>query len=352
MTPLRVAIDGTSLARDRRGMGRYARGAIRGLLAVAVEVTFLTDDARARALLREEFPTAAVASRRTAAARGAYDAAWFPFNGMRFPCAAPVLVTMHDAFAFDEPARGLIARLREQRPIRRAARRAAAIHTDSEWSRTRLVRHLPFAAAKIAVVPLAPDAAFTLAPEASPPAADPPYVLFVGGREPRKNAAFFVDAFRAAFGGAREARLVLVGDLSDDANAILAAGDIAYERVRPNDAELAALYRGARVVAVPSLGEGFGLVAVEAQACGAPVVAADASALPEAVGDAGIVLPPADRAAWVATLRAIVRDDALFAELRARSAARWDGRARDGAARSVLATLRTIAGHGRVDDPA
>jgi glycosyltransferase involved in cell wall biosynthesis len=177
-------------------------------------------------------------------------------------------------------------------------------------------------------------------------------VLFVGGREPRKNAAFFVGAFAAAFGGTREARLVLVGDLSADAEAILRASDVACERARPNDAELVALYRAARVVAVPSLGEGFGLVAVEAQACGAPVVAAAASALPEAVGDAGILLPPDDREAWIATLRAVVRDDGMFAELRTRSAARWSGRPRDGAARSVLATLRAIAGRGRVDDPA
>jgi hypothetical protein len=70
------------------------------------------------------------------------------------------------------------------------------------------------------------------------------------------------------------------------------------------------------------------------------------------VGDAGVLLPPDDREAWAAAMRAIVRDDGMFAELRARSAARWNGRPRDGAARSVLATLRAIAGRGRIDDPA
>jgi glycosyltransferase involved in cell wall biosynthesis len=61
--------------------------------------------------------------------------------------------------------------------------------------------------------------------------------------------------------------------------------------------ELIRLYRTATLVAVPSTYEGFGLPAAEAMSCGAPVVSTTAGALPEVVGDAGILVPPADPAA-------------------------------------------------------
>ena len=79
--------------------------------------------------------------------------------------------------------------------------------------------------------------------------------------------------------------------------------------------ELAALYRLAAVVAVPSRYEGFGLPAAEAMAHGAPLVAATAGALPEVVGDAGVLVDPDDVAAWAAAIAALVGDDAERARL-------------------------------------
>jgi glycosyltransferase involved in cell wall biosynthesis len=61
--------------------------------------------------------------------------------------------------------------------------------------------------------------------------------------------------------------------------------------------ELIKLYRTATLVAVPSTYEGFGLPAAEAMSCGTPVLSTTAGALPEVVGDAGILIPPADSAA-------------------------------------------------------
>jgi len=67
-------------------------------------------------------------------------------------------------------------------------------------------------------------------------------------------------------------------------------------------AELVRLYRSATLVAVPSTYEGFGLPAAEAMACGAPVVSTTAGALPEVVGNAGLLVPPADSAALAAAI--------------------------------------------------
>jgi glycosyltransferase involved in cell wall biosynthesis len=72
--------------------------------------------------------------------------------------------------------------------------------------------------------------------------------------------------------------------------------------------ELIQLYRTATLVAVPSTYEGFGIPAAEAMACGAPLVSTTAGALPEVVGDAGILIPPADSAALTAAIAQLMED--------------------------------------------
>ena len=76
-----------------------------------------------------------------------------------------------------------------------------------------------------------------------------------------------------------------------------------------SDAELATMYAGAEALLVPSREEGFGMVALEAMACGTPVVAVDRAPLPEVVGSAGIIVPFDDVAAMSAAVTRL-RDDA------------------------------------------
>ena len=71
-------------------------------------------------------------------------------------------------------------------------------------------------------------------------------------------------------------------------------------------AELVHQYRMASIVVIPSIYEGFGLPAAEAMSCGVPVVSTTAGALPEVVGDAGILVPPADVKALVDAISALV----------------------------------------------
>ena len=78
--------------------------------------------------------------------------------------------------------------------------------------------------------------------------------------------------------------------------------------------ELVRLYRTATLLAVPSTYEGFGLPAAEAMSCGSPVVSTTAGALPEVVGDAGILVPPADPAALAAAIAQLLDDPAKRAE--------------------------------------
>jgi glycosyltransferase involved in cell wall biosynthesis len=85
---------------------------------------------------------------------------------------------------------------------------------------------------------------------------------------------------------------------------------------------LDALYQRATVCAVPSRYEGFGLPALEAMARGCPVVASDATSLPEVVGDAGLLVPPQAVDAWTDALVDLVGDATARAALSARGVAR------------------------------
>jgi len=104
-----------------------------------------------------------------------------------------------------------------------------------------------------------------------------------------------------------------------------------------------ALYAGAAAFLFPSLYEGFGLPPLEAMACGAPVIASNASSLPEVVGDAGILVDPRDAGAWVDAIRAVLSDDARRAAMRERGIAQSKKFSWDRAADETLAVYRSVA---------
>ncbi len=122
---------------------------------------------------------------------------------------------------------------------------------------------------------------------------------------------------------APDERLIVVGDIADGAKALLEARNVPHAIVRADDAALRALYRQAALVAVPSLAEGFGLVAVEAMACGAPVLAANRASLPEAAGGAALLIDARDPAAWAAAIRRVFDEPEYRAQLAAASLRRF-----------------------------
>jgi alpha-1,3-rhamnosyl/mannosyltransferase len=138
-----------------------------------------------------------------------------------------------------------------------------------------------------------------------------PYVLTVATLEPRKNLRVLVDAHRLADA---PTLLAVVGGAGWGEQPSL---DLPGIRLlgRQSNEELARLYRGAAVVAYPSLFEGFGIPIIEAMASGVPVVASSHASMNEAAGDAALRADPDDPAAWA---RALVEAAARREELGSR----------------------------------
>jgi glycosyltransferase involved in cell wall biosynthesis len=151
-----------------------------------------------------------------------------------------------------------------------------------------------------------------------------PYVLCVATQEPRKGLDTLVSAFaRLPRSGTDGARLALVGPSGWLDRHLVDAGEESRlgDRLRRlgvvSDAELRALYAAARVLAVPSRHEGFGLPVLEAMAQGTAVVCADIPALREVSGGAAELVPPGDADAWAGALAGLLADDGAVDRLAA-----------------------------------
>ena len=148
------------------------------------------------------------------------------------------------------------------------------------------------------------------------------FLLFVSTIEPRKNVPNLLRAFRLLLDNYHpKAKLLLAGEkgwLSEEAFELadeLGLGEDALFLGRVSTEELLWLYNGARALVAPSLYEGFGLPPLEAMACGTPVVTSNLSALPEVVGDAGVLVDPRDVDALAVALWRILSDEQLRASL-------------------------------------
>ena len=154
------------------------------------------------------------------------------------------------------------------------------------------------------------------------------YLLHVGTIEPRKNLNRLLEAVHRLRKAGEEIQVVVVGSKGwlfegffealeelDQGDAVILPGYVP-------DADLPAVYCGARLVAVPSLYEGFGLPVLEAMACGVPVVCSHASSLPEVGSDAARYFDPTDVAAMADAIMAVWRDETLRDDMRRRGLAR------------------------------
>ncbi len=233
------------------------------------------------------------------------------------------------------------------------AHAAELVLVYSEHTRRDAAARLGLDADRIRVTPLAADPAFRPVGDRGEIRGvvsaygldDRPYFLAVGRLEARKNLVRAVEAmalFRRANPEFRH-RLVLAGERAWNSGAVFAAiereglsGEVRHlDFVTAGD--LPALVAGAEALIHPSLYEGFGLPPLEAMACGTPVIAADATALPELVGDAGVLVDPHDAGALAAAMVRVATD----ADLRRGLVARGFDRARqytwEMTARSTLA---------------
>src|SRR5207247_8189136 len=180
----------------------------------------------------------------------------------------------------------------------------------------------------------------------------PGYILSLGTREPGKNRLTLLQAMSRLVNTGRDLHLAVVGQQgwrSDEEEAAVEAlgliGRVHFTGYVPQ-ADLSALYNAASVFVFPSLHEGFGLPALEAMACGTPVVTSDRSSLPEVVGEAALLVDPLDTGALAAAITRLFADEGLARELRERGLARARLFSWEKTARAVQAVLAEVVARG------
>jgi alpha-1,3-rhamnosyl/mannosyltransferase len=334
---MHVAVDAHNLVADRRGIGRYARAVLSRAMR-APETTWTLVVRRFfpdRGALGDAVGGAPFRLARTVP-RDA-NVVWFPWNGTFLRSDAPAVATIHDCTPFAYPAPTARLRATEQQPFLRTAATAAHVLVQSHFTATEVTRWLGVTPDRITVAPLAADPSFTPGTLDLLPSAlrGRPYVLCVGAHEERKNTATLLAAFARAF--AADAMTLVCTQPPPGAPPATVVIDA-------TDRTLAALYRGATFVAVPSLSEGFGLPLLEALACGAPVLAARTSALPEVGGDAVLWIDePRDVDAWAAAMRRLAADGTARARLAALGPAHAATFSWERCTATTLGVLRAVA---------
>jgi glycosyltransferase involved in cell wall biosynthesis len=396
---MRIGVDGACLA-NGRGYGRFTRELLRALVGTAREHQFVIyADRDSLASVQLEAPNVSVVRVRQsvapahAAAADGYrspldmlrlthvvwrdrpDVFWSPsvYTYFPLPPGLPSLVTIHDTIAerFPEltmPTRR--ARLFWNAKVRLALWQATLVLTVSEFAAREIEEILGVSRDRLRVAGEAAASTFrpgsaTEAREAARAAGVPDgasWFTYVGGFTPHKYVDRIVRAHAALVAEShRDGRpapcLVLVGTTSSDNfhgvgsginEAIADCGTaelVKWTGFLPDEA-LRHLLTGTSALLLPSENEGFGLPAVEAAACGAPVVATTASPLPQLLEGGGFFVAPGDTAALLSAMRALLdphERDRLGAVALER-AARLTWRA---SARATLAALDDVAGIGR-----
>jgi len=359
---VRVLIDYRPALRDRTGVGEFTHQLVKALVSThladpsgrPLEVTLFSSSWKDRFRLPSELAGAAVVDRRVPVR--VLNLAWHrlgwplaeTLTGQTFdvthslhPLLLPSrraahVITIHDLNFLAYPGRTR-AEIRRDYPVlaRRHAHRADRIIVPSRFTAAEVERVLEVPIDRIAVCsPGAPE----WSPRQSHVATDG-YVLFFGTLEPRKNVGGLLDAYERLLGRRPVPELRLAGKESEEARPWLdrisrppLAGHVRHiGYVDPSQRR--ALYEGARVLVQPSFEEGFGLPVLEAMTLGVPVVAADRGALPEVLGDAGLLVNPERPDELASAIERAIDDDSFASAaaakgvLRARQF-RWDHMAR------------------------
>ena len=337
---LRVAVDGTPLLGARTAIGHLTSRLLEELAARGdIEVSAYAVTARGRDMLAGAAPRgvrAATAPWSAKLVRELWQRGSWPrierwtgpvdvvhaTNFVAPPARAAVVVTVHDVTCVRYPELCTPDARRYPALVRAAVRRGAHVHVVSDTVGREVQELLGVPAEQVTRVYFGLAASGDADPAAGRRRAGADrYVLALGQLEPRKNLPRLVAAFDRVAEHDRELRLVLAGPDGWDRAGVDAARRAARHGDRTSwlgyvtDAERRDLLAGAAVLAYPSLYEGFGHPPLEAMLAGTPVVAARAGALPEALGDAAVLVDPLDADAIGHGLATVLGDDDLRATL-------------------------------------
>lgn len=389
---MRIGVEACTWA-NRRGYGRFTRQLVSAMVARHPEHRFVlfvdthtarecTFPAGAETLVIETDAQPAKAAAAdgsrslrdvwrmsSAIVRAKCDVVLFPTRYTFVPLAdrTPVVLTIHDATDVAQPnmlfpnwRSRLLWRLKSRLAIRRADR----IVTGSNDARRHIARAFGLREESITVVSEGPDSCFH--PRLGDPAIEQVraryripqaarLILYVGGISPHKNLQALV---RAASHLRTEEpndwHVVLVGDYTGDSflgcyrelvelvRSIGLAERVTFTGFVP-DADLVLLYNTANMLVLPSKGEGFGLPAIEAMACGLPVAASDRNSLPEVLGGAGLLFDPDSDQAIAACMLRLLREPGLCAAQRARGLARAEAYSWSAGADTMVRVLEQAA---------
>ena len=274
------------------------------------------------------------------------DAVFLPNIFLMPTLQTPCVMTVHDLAHFRVPEKFGRLKGRVQRlQIRRAVKTPKALIAVSEFTKRDLIGFLGVEPSRIQVIAEggpSPMARSTRTPQT-------PFLLYVGRVERSKNVEGLIEAFIDSDILRRmKARLVIVGSAgnaeADVRRLIAACADQRVERRGfVSEEALKELYSTCSCFVFPSLAEGFGLVLLEAMAYGAPIIAMNATAVPEVVGDAGILIDPEQPDGLRNAMEKVTVDAALRADLSQRGYDRLRQFSWDQAAQRTLKILSGVA---------
>ena len=386
-----IGVDATCW-QNTRGYGRHARGLLSTLVRIdqGNRYVFLLDcddqlgtlpkQAEIR-LVRNSLPTALATSANghrsladmwrmsRALSDRAFDVLLFPtvYSYVPVMSRAKKLVMIHDIIAETFPdltVPNQAARLFWNTKVALGRWQADALLTVSEYSRQGIVNHFKTAPEKVFVVGEANDPIFRVLDKPQPTARlralgllpDIRSVVYVGGFGPHKNldallAAFALLASQHEFA---DVTLVMVGEFEKEvfhsafqslktridelalANRVMFTGYLA-------DADLVILLNFATVLTLPSLMEGYGLPAIEAAACGCPVIATTASPLAGLLGEGALYIDPADVDGLAHALGRVLTSEELRRQMRVAGVAAASRLTWDAAANQLITVLNQVA---------
>jgi len=230
-------------------------------------------------------------------------------------------------------------RFRLSKLVRKSARKATIVLTGSENTKKDLINIYGVPSEKIDVAPYAHDEKYRFVDEREKVdevkkkyGIPEKFILYVGAIQPRKNIDGLLKAcemLREKYGVER--KLVIVGkeawlysDIIKSMKDVKHPEEIIYTGYVP-DEELPLLFNAAELFVCPSFYEGFGLVVLEAMACGTPVITSNVSSLPEVIGDAGIMIDPHNCEELAQAMHRVLTEPGLKEEMRKKGLERSKG---------------------------